>query len=88
VLRGLFQGIKYMRENSEESIRISAKGIGWSEAATRRAYELLRPLLPVDGHFDLEALQIMQDTLLEHRVIKQRLPLAEHYDLSFTPVKV
>ncbi len=87
VLGGLFQGFTFAREHADESIRIAAKGIGWSEAATRRAYELVRPLLPVDGHFDLAAFKTMQDTLLELGVLKKRLPLEEHYDLEFTPVK-
>lgn len=88
VLRGFFQAIKFIRENPEETIRIASKGIGWPEPATRRAYESTRPLLPVDGRFDLEALKAMQDTLLELGVLKQRLPLEDHYTTEFTPVKV
>jgi len=88
VLRGLFQGIKFCRENPDETIKIASKGIGWPEAATRKAYEMVRPLLPVDGRIDLEALKIMQDTLLELGVLKQRLPLDDHYTTEFTPVKV
>jgi hypothetical protein len=30
----------------------------------------------------------MQDTLLEHGVIKKRLPLEEHVARDFTPVKL
>jgi NitT/TauT family transport system substrate-binding protein len=88
VLRGLFQAMKFMRENPEETIQICAKGIGWPVPAARRAYEIVHTLLPVDGHIDLEAYKIMQDTLLELGVLKKRLPLEEHYDLSFTPVKI
>ncbi len=88
VLRGFFQAVKFMRENSEETIKICAKGIGWPEPATRRAYESTRPLLPVDGHFDVEALKVMQDTLLELGVLKKRLPLEDHYTTEFTPVKL
>jgi NitT/TauT family transport system substrate-binding protein len=88
VLRGMFQAMKFCRENPEETIQISAKGVGWPLPATRRAYEIVRPLFPVDGHIDLEAFKNMQDTLLELGVLKKRLPLDEHYDLSFTPVKI
>ncbi len=88
VLRGLFQGIKFARENKAESVKIAAKGIGWSEAATGRAYDLVRPLLPRDGRIDVEALKIMQDTLLELGVLKKRLPLEDHYTTEFTPVHV
>jgi NitT/TauT family transport system substrate-binding protein len=87
-LRAIFQGHKFCLENADESIRIAAKGIGWSEAATRRAYGLVRPLLSADGRLDLEAFKFMQDTLLELGVLKQRLPLDQHYAPDFTPVKV
>ncbi len=87
-LRAVFQGQKFCRENPDESIRIAAKGIGWPEPATRRAYELVRPLLSVDGRLDLDAMKYMQDTLLELGVLKQRLPLDQHYTAEFIPVKV
>lgn len=87
-LRGIFQGQKFCRENADEAIRIGSRGIGWSEAATRRAYEIVRPLLSVDGRIDVDALRFMQDTLLELGVLKKRLPIEEHYSPDFTPVKV
>jgi len=87
-LRGIFQGHRFCRDNAEESIRIATKGIGWPEAATRRAYDLVRPLMSVDGKIDLDAFRFMQDTLLELGVLKKRLPLEEHYAAEFTPVKI
>jgi ABC-type nitrate/sulfonate/bicarbonate transport system substrate-binding protein len=87
-LRAIFQGHKFFRDNADESIRIAAKGIGWPEAAARRAYDLVRPLLSVDGRMDLEAMKVMQDTLLELGVLKQRLPLDQHYTTEFVPVKI
>ncbi len=87
-LRAIFQGHKFCRDNPDESIRIAAKGIGWSEPATRRAYDIVRPLLSVDGRIDLDAFRVMQDTLLDLGVLKKRLPLDEHYTAEFIPVKV
>jgi len=87
-VRGMFQGARFVRDNADESIRIASKGIGWPEAATRRAYELVRPLMSVDGRIDLDALRFMQDTLLDLGVLKKRLPLEDHYTAEFTPVKV
>jgi NitT/TauT family transport system substrate-binding protein len=87
-LRAIFEGHKFCREHAEESIRIAAKGIGWPEPATRRAYDIVRPLLSVDGTIDLDAFRLMQDTLLELGVLKRRLPLEEHYTSEFIPVRV
>jgi NitT/TauT family transport system substrate-binding protein len=88
MLRSIFQGARFCRDNAEESIRIASKGIGWPESATRRAYDIVRPLLSVDGTMDLDAMRVMQDTLLDLGVLKKRLPLEEHYTTEFTPVKV
>ena len=87
-LRAIFTGHKFCRDNADEAIRIASKGIGWSETATRRAYELVRPLLSVDGRIDLDAFRFMQGTLLELGVLKKRLPLEDHYSTEFTPVKI
>ena len=36
----------------------------------------------------MEALASMQDTLLEHGVIKKKLPVEEHIARDFAPVKI
>ena len=87
-LRAIFQGHKFCRDNPDEAIRIAAKGIGWPESATRRSYELVKPLLSVDGKIDTDAFSFMQETLLNLGVLKKKLPLDEHYTTEFTPVKV
>jgi ABC-type nitrate/sulfonate/bicarbonate transport system substrate-binding protein len=87
-LKGIFQGARFCRDNADESIKIASKTIGWPEPATRRAYELLRPLLSTDGRMDLDAFKFMQDTLLEVGVLKTRLPLQDSYTSEFTPVKL
>ena len=87
-LKSVFQGARFCRDNADESIKIASKAIGWPEPATRRAYELLRPLLSTDGRMDLDALKFMQDTLLELGVLKTRLPLTDMYTPEFTPVRI
>lgn len=88
VLRGHFQAMKFCRDNADETIRIAARGIGWTEPATRRAYEVSRPLMSADGRFDVEAYRLMQETLLELGVLSVRLPLVDHFTTEFTPVKI
>ena len=87
-LKSIFQGARFCRDNAGESIKIASKAIGWPEPATKRAYELIRPLLSTDGRMDLDAMKFMQDTLLELGVLKTRLPLSDMYTPEFTPVKL
>ncbi|HET6344601.1 MAG TPA: ABC transporter substrate-binding protein, partial [Myxococcota bacterium] len=86
-LRALYQGARYFKDNADDGVRIATKGLGWPEAAVKRAYALHRPLLSVDGKIDLDAMKFMQDTLIELGVVKQRLPLDQMYTPEFTPIR-
>jgi NitT/TauT family transport system substrate-binding protein len=86
--QALFRAIKLMRENPKDAATIVSKKLGWSPEAVLGAHKISGPLLPVDGRISVEALAVMQDTLLEYGLIKKKLPLADHYAREFTPVKI
>ena len=86
--RALFRAIKLMRESPKDAAEVVAKKLGWTPEAVLAAHKISGPLLPVDGHINAEALSVMQDTLLEHGLLKKKLPLDEHYTREFTPVRV
>src|SRR5262247_4184203 len=86
-LKALFQAVRFIRESPPEAFAIVAKTLKWNEAAVARAHKISGPLLPVDGHINTEALGVMQETLLEHGLLKKKLPLDEHYTREFTPVR-
>jgi NitT/TauT family transport system substrate-binding protein len=88
VMKGLFAAIKYMTEQTAEASEIVAKKIGWSVEAVQAAHKISGSLMSHDGTVSIEALRSMQDTLLEHGVIKKRLPVEEHVAREFTPVKL
>ena len=85
---GLFRAIKLMRDTPKDTAELVSKKLGWTPEAVLAAHRISGPLLPVDGRIDVEALAVMQDTLLEQGVIKKKLPLDEHYTREFTPVRV
>jgi len=86
--RALFRALKMMRDNPQDTAEVVSKKLGWAPEAVLVAHKISGPLLPVDGQINTEALAAMQDTLLEHGVIKKKLPLAEHYTREFTPVRL
>ena len=88
VMKGLFAAIRYMTEQTAEAAGIISKKIGWSPEAVLAAHKISGGLMSHDGTVSVEALRSMQDTLLEHGVIKKRLPLEEHVARGFTPVKL
>jgi NitT/TauT family transport system substrate-binding protein len=88
VMKGLFAAIRYMTDQTAEAAEVISKKIGWSPEAVLAAHKISGSLMSHDGTMSLEALRSMQDTLLEHGVIKKRLPLEEHVAREFTPVKI
>jgi ABC-type nitrate/sulfonate/bicarbonate transport system substrate-binding protein len=86
--RALFRALKLMRENPKDAAAIVSKKLGWSPEAVLGAHKISGPLLPVDGSINVEALGVMQDTLLDYGLIKKKLPLDAHYTREFTPVKI
>lgn len=86
--RAMFKALKLMRDTPREAAEICSKKLGWTPEAVLGAHKISGPLLPVDGRINVEALAAMQETLLEHGLIKKKLPLDEHFTRDFTPVKI
>ena len=86
--RALFRAIKLMRDNPKEAAALVSKKLGWSPEAVLGAHKISGPLLPVDGRINVEALGVMQETLLEYGLIKKKLPLDAFYTREFTPVRI
>ncbi len=87
-MRGIFTAMRFMTDKPGDAAEIVAKKIGWSPEAVLGAHKISGSLMSHDGTISIEALRAIQDTLLEHGVIKKRLPLEEHVARSFTPVKI
>lgn len=88
VMKGVFAAIRFMNDQAAEAAEIVARKIGWSPEAVLAAHKVSGSLMSHDGTMSLEALRSMQDTVLEHGVIKKRLPVEEHVAREFTPVKI
>ncbi len=87
-LRALFQGVKFIRESPKDAFAIVSKTLKWDEAAVARAHQISGPLLSNDGTINVEAIDVMQATLVEFKAQKQRVPTADLYTAEFTPVRV
>lgn len=86
-MRAMFRALRVMRDNPKEAADLCAKTLGWSPEAVLAANKISGPLLPVDGTPNMEALAVMQETLLEYGLIKKRVPLDEHVSREFVPVR-
>jgi NitT/TauT family transport system substrate-binding protein len=87
-MKGLFTAIRFMNEKTGDAAEIVAKKINWPVEAVLAAHKISGGLMSHDGTVSMEALRSMQDTLIEHTVIKKRLPIEEHVAREFAPVKL
>src|SRR2546427_5285000 len=86
--RALFRAIKLMRDNPKEAAELVSKKLGWTPEAILGAHKISGPLLPVDGSINVEALAIMQETLLAHGLIKKKIPPPDHSTPEIPAVRV
>jgi len=87
--RGIFGAIKLMKANPRDTAEVISKRMGWTpEEIVFTHSKVTGPLFSDDGRFNVESFKVMQDTLLEEKVLTKRLPLDEHYTSEFTPVRV
>jgi NitT/TauT family transport system substrate-binding protein len=87
-LKALFQAVQFIREKPGEAAAIATKTLQWPEDAIARAQKISGPLLSKDGVISVEALEVMQTTLLEYKLQEKRVPTADLYTAEFTPVRL
>jgi len=87
-LRAIFRAIRFIKDDPQSTAEMVSKKLGWSTEAVLGAHKITAPLLSHDGTISVEALAVMQETLLELGVVKKKLPLEEHYTKEFTPVRL
>jgi ABC-type nitrate/sulfonate/bicarbonate transport system substrate-binding protein len=88
VMKAVFSAAKFMHEQPADAAELVAKKIGWTREAVLAAHKISGPLFSLNGQVSLEALSSMQDVLLEHGVIKKKLPVEEHVAREFFPVRL
>src|SRR5689334_1033871 len=75
VMKAVFSAAKFMHDQPADSAEIVAKKLGWTPDAVLAAHKISGPLFSLNGQVSLEALGSMQEVLLEHGVIKKKLPV-------------
>jgi NitT/TauT family transport system substrate-binding protein len=88
VMKAVFSAAKFMHDQPADSAEIVAKKLGWTPDAVLAAHKISGPLFSLNGQVSLEALGSMQEVLLEHGVIKKKLPVEEHVAREFFPVRL
>ncbi|MGH7268700.1 MAG: ABC transporter substrate-binding protein [Candidatus Rokuibacteriota bacterium] len=86
-LKGFFQGSRFLKDSPTEAHAIAAKTLGWPVAAVARAHQISGPLISRDGSINVEAIDVMQTTMVELKAQARKVPTADCYTTEFTPVR-
>jgi ABC-type nitrate/sulfonate/bicarbonate transport system substrate-binding protein len=87
-MKAIFAAQRFMTSHTTDAAELISKKIGWPTDAVLAAHKISGTLLSHDGTISLEALASVQEVLLEHGVIKKKLPVEEHVAREFTPVRL
>jgi ABC-type nitrate/sulfonate/bicarbonate transport system substrate-binding protein len=88
VMKAVFGGMRFMKDQPNDAAEIIARKINWKPEAVLAAHKISSPLFSLDGQVSMEALRTMQETLLEYGMIKKKLPIEEHVAREFFPVRM
>lgn len=84
-LAGLFESIKFMRENRDEAIKIAAKSMNKDIDITEKTYDALMPMFQEAGKFSPKAMDVLARSWIELGTLNERPDVATLYTEEFLP---
>jgi NitT/TauT family transport system substrate-binding protein len=82
-LRAFQRGVRFTRDNREESIKIVRKYVKMDPAVAPAGYDLYRDSFPVDGKIAEKGIALVIEQEFETGRIKKKIPLDDMIDRSF-----
>jgi ABC-type nitrate/sulfonate/bicarbonate transport system substrate-binding protein len=64
-LKGWFETVVWMNAHKEEGLRYSSDATKLPHDIAAKAYDVEMPMFFTDGHFDMKAVEIVKNSLLE-----------------------
>jgi ABC-type nitrate/sulfonate/bicarbonate transport system substrate-binding protein len=84
-LKGWFETIAYMRNNKEETLRITEKLIGMSHPIAEKAYKEQMDVFSTHGRFDPQALKVVEGTFIELGFLDKPVDIKTLYTEAYLP---
>ena len=84
-LKGWFETVAYLQAHKAEAVPIMAKIINGPEDVTTKIYDAEMPSYPTDGHFDRAKLKIVEEALLNFKLIDAMPDESKLLNESFLP---
>jgi NitT/TauT family transport system substrate-binding protein len=87
-LQGWFETIAYMKTHKAESVAISAKVLGLSEAVVSRVYDEQIGAFSTDGTFDPQGVAVLKKSFIDMGLLKDVPDDKDMFTTQFLPVQV
>lgn len=86
-LKGWFETVAYLRAHKAEAVPIMAKIMNGPEDVTAKIYDAEMPSYPIDGHFNRANLRVVEQALLNFKLIPAMPDESKLLDERFLPVR-
>jgi NitT/TauT family transport system substrate-binding protein len=84
-VKGWFESIAYMRAHKATTVAIAQKVMGTDAKTTSGIYDELMPMFTGDGHFDANALAVLQRSFVEMKILPTQPDMSKLYTEAFLP---
>lgn len=86
-LKGFFASIAFMKANKEKTTEIASKVLHQTPAVMNRTWDYEISMLETDGHFDLEAVEVIKDSFVGMGILSEKPANDQLFTTKFLPVK-
>jgi ABC-type nitrate/sulfonate/bicarbonate transport system substrate-binding protein len=84
-LRGWFDTIAFMRQNRDETVRVSQARTHFSTAVEEQQYDLVMPMFSATGRFEPKALAAIQRSFVDLQLTDKEPDLTRYWTERFLP---
>ena len=84
-LAGWFETIAYMRENKDETVRITRTVTGFPQDVEDQEYDIVMPMFSLDGKFDPAALAVLRRSFVDLHLLDTEPDLTKYFTEAYLP---
>jgi ABC-type nitrate/sulfonate/bicarbonate transport system substrate-binding protein len=84
-LKGWYDTIAYMKQHKPETVSVTSKVIGFTQAVSERTYDALMPQLSTDGIFAPPAIAALSASFVDLGVLTPPIDMTKFYTEKFLP---
>jgi NitT/TauT family transport system substrate-binding protein len=86
-LKGVFGSIAFMKANKEKTTEVATRVLHQTPAVMNRAWDYEISMFEDDGHFDPQAIAVLQQSFVAMGLAPEKIPDDKLYTTQFLPVR-